>query len=357
MSIASPPSARRKRWLPKLALAFGSGLVFLLIAEVVLRLCGYGNLEIYQPDPKLYWRPKPNQDCFTKVGHQPVHVNSNGTRGPEFTAAKPASTFRILSLGDSRTFGWGLSDQETYSRQLQSLLQEWVQKQPSTSDEPTPNPSEEGSRHVEVINAGVNAWSFPQMLVFFRDEGLKWSPDLVVLADANLWTQFSEKNSDEFVKKFMSRVRLKNLLRRSAIYHFAIEVKLQAFYQRYRTKFIPVDPNQDPLFKEQQQNDPDAVFRSAIEDLCRTAGSNGITPVLLLLPTLDELSSTNESRVLAVKRAVSAKFGVPLVDLTPELAAGGKTLYLEADPVHLNAAGNEMAARRLFETITNLQTR
>jgi len=337
MTATVPEHARGKRWLKKLALAFGSFALCVVLFEVVLRLNGYGNLEIYEPDPKLYWRLKPNQDCYTKVGHQPVHINSHGTRGPEFAAVKPMNTLRILSLGDSRTFGWGLPDEDTYSRQLEGLLRQRI-----------------GSgKTVEVINAGVNAWSFPQMQVFFRDIALKWSPDLVVLAEANLWTQFSEKNSDEFVKKFMSRVRLKNLLRRCAIYHFAIEVKLQAFYQRYRTKFIPVDPQQDPFFKEQQQSDPDAVFRSAIEDLCRTAQSNGVKPVLLFLPTLDELSPTNRSRVLVVKQAVSAKLGVPLVDLTRDLAVSGKSLYLEADPVHLNAAGNAIVAERLFESLTN----
>jgi len=341
MNATVSERAHGRRWLKKLGLAFGSFLLCLVLFEVILRLNGYGNLEIYQPDPKLYWRLKPNQDCYTKVDHQPVHINSHGTRGPEFTAEKPANTIRILSLGDSRTFGWGLPDEKTYSRQLERLLQQNV-----------------GSgKTVEVINAGVNAWSFPQMQVFFRDFGLKWSPDFVILGEANLWTQFSEKNSDEFVKKFMSRVRLKNLLRRCAIYHFAIEVKLQAFYQRYRTKFIPVDPKQDQFFKEQQQSDPDAVFRTAIEQVCQTAQSNGVKPVLLFLPTLDELSSTNESRVFVVKRAVSHRLNVPLVDLTPELEKGGKTLYLEADPVHLNAVGNEIVARRLFESITNVTTK
>jgi len=346
--------------LKKLALAFGSFALCVGLFEVVLRLNGYGNLEIYEPDSKLYWRLKPNQDCYTKVGHQPVHINSLGTRGPEFKAQKPAKTLRILSLGDSRTFGWGLPDEDTYSRQLEGLLREQLagEHRTSNTERRTSNPnvadlSPRANQRIEVINAGVNAWSFPQMQVFFRDVALKWSPDFVILAEANLWTQFSERNSDEFVKKFMSRVRLKNLLRRCAIYHFAIEVKLQAFYQRYRTKFIPVDPKQDTFFKEQQQNDPDAVFRSAIEDLCRTAQSNGVQPVVLFLPTLDELSSTNQSRVLVVKQSVSAKLGVPLVDLTRDLAAGGKSLYLEADPVHLNAAGNSIVASRLFERVTN----
>jgi len=377
MNSSVPKRAQGKRWLLKLALACGSVLVFLVLTEVALRLCGYGNLEIYLPDPKLYWRLKQNQNCFTKVDHKPVHINSHGTRGADFSVEKPAGTLRILSLGDSRTFGWGLTDEQTYSRRLERLLQEWVERVHSTFDfqhrtsnaplTPTLSPSD-GERenhgqspaepqHVEVINAGVNAWSYPQMMVFYRDFAAAWKPDFVMLAEANLWTQFSEKNSEDFVKKFMSRVRLKNLLRRSAIYHFAIEVKLEAFYQRYRTRFIPIDPNQDTLFKAQQQSDPDAVFRSAIEDLCRTAISNQAEVLLLFLPTLDDLLSTNQSRVLRAKLAVNTNLGVPLVDLTRELSSGGKALYLEADPVHLNAQGNALVAERLFESLTNRITR
>jgi hypothetical protein len=179
----------------------------------------------------------------------------------------------------------------------------------------------------------------------------------VIIGEANLWTQFSESNSREFVSTFMTRVRLKNFLRRFALYHYVVEVKLQAFYGRHRTKFIPVDPHQDTLFKEQQQKDPEALFRSAIEGLCRVALTNHIQPVLLYLPVLTDLDNTNASSVLAVKRSLSQQLGVPLVDLTPDLQPLGKELYLEADPVHLNARGNELVARRLFELINRLSAR
>ena len=328
--------SRWKRLLQNLALALATFLLCVGAFEIILRLNGYGNLEIYQPDPKLYWKLKPNQDCFTKVDRKPVHINSRSTRGPEFQIAKPADTLRILSLGDSRTFGWGLAEAETYSGRLQRLLQEKIGP----------------GKRVEVINAGVNAWSYPQMLVFFRDTALKYEPDVVVLGDANLWTQFSERNSTEFVKQFMLRVRLKNLLRRFAIYHYVIEVKLRSFYERYRTRFIPVDPRQDPLFKDQQQKDPEALFRSAIDDFCRVAASNHVKSVLLYLPTVDDLNAA-DSPVLKVKREAHEKWNAPLVDITSQVQPEGKALYLESDPVHFNAVGNEIIARRLFETVTN----
>src|SRR5689334_22432987 len=152
------PKPRWKRLLQNLALSFAVFLLCLLMCEIALRFAGYGHLEIYEPDAKLYWKLKPNQDCFTKIDHKPVHVNAQGTRGPEFAQNTPANTIRILSLGDSRTFGWGLADEETYSRRLEKLLQQRFG---------------DGKR-VEVINAGVNAWSYPQIAVYLRDVGLRF---------------------------------------------------------------------------------------------------------------------------------------------------------------------------------------
>ena len=347
MSGSSNPTgsqpAKRPRWkrfLQNLGLSMATFLVCMAAFEGFLRLEGYGNLEIYQPDPKLYWKLKPDQDCYTKIDHKPVHINSHGTRGPEFQTEKPPSTLRIVSLGDSRTFGWGLSDAETYSQRLEKSLQ----------------PVLAGGRQVEVINAGVNAWSFPQMFVYFRETVVKYHPDIVIVGDANGWTQFSEKNSPEFVQQFMRRVRLKNFLRRFAIYHFVVEVELREFYDKNRTKFIPVDPNQDPLYKEQQQTNYNAVFRSAIEELCRLAQTNHIQPILLYLPTADSLATTNLNAVLKIKQDIHDQWNVPLVDITPDVKPGAKSLYLDADPVHFNPRGSEIIARRLFETVTNLMT-
>jgi hypothetical protein len=339
MSHPREPSTRWKRFLTNLGLSVATFALCFGLLELSLRLAGYGNLEIYEPHPLLYWRLKPNQECFTKVGRQPVRINSHGTRGPEFTIAKPAGTMRILSLGDSRTFGWGLAEQDTFSAKLVTHL----------------NSRPASTNRIELINAGVNAWSYAQMLVYLREYGIQYQPDLVILGEANLWTQFSEKNSPEFVEKFMGRVRLKNLLRRFATYHYFVEVKLKNFYEKHRTKFIPVDPGQDPLFKTQQQADPEAVFRASLRDLCTVAGRNGARPVLLFVPTLDDLTSTNPPLVLTLKRQVAAELGVPLVDTTPLLEGpAAKALYLEADPVHLNKQGNEKVAQALISALEPL---
>src|ERR1051325_2410317 len=120
------PRSRWKQLLQNLALSFAVFFLCLAAGEVARRLAGYGNLEIYEPDVRLYWKLKPNQDCFTKIDHKPVHVNAQGSRGPAFSPDKTTNTFRVLSLGDSRTFGWGLADDETYSRRLEQLLRQEI---------------------------------------------------------------------------------------------------------------------------------------------------------------------------------------------------------------------------------------
>jgi lysophospholipase L1-like esterase len=319
--------------LKNLALSCASFLIFLGLIEIALRIAGFGNLEVYQPDPLVYWKLKANQDCYTKVGRKPVHINSRGTRGPEFEIPKPPGIIRILCLGDSRTFGWGVREEDSYSGVLEKTL------------------SERTGKKVEVINAGVNAWSFPQMKVYFEKEALQFNPDFVVLAEANLWTQFSEKNSPEFVQQFMNRVRLKNFLRRFALYHYLIEIKLQKYYAVYRSKFIPVNPAEDALFKEQQQNDPDAVFRDAIGSICRTAQEKRVRPVLLGLPIAEPVAQKGYERIFRVKEEIAKKLDVPLLDLTTNLLAQGNALYLEADPVHFNEAGNKIIGEKLSALI------
>lgn len=339
-SSEQPRSSRLKNLAKNLAVFAVTFLLCLVAAEIVLRALGYGHVEIYEPDPLLYWRLKPNQDCFTKIDRKPVHINSHGTRGREFQVPKPPDTLRILMLGDSRTFGWGLTEAESYAGLVEAALQKALA----------------GRRRVEVINGGVNAWSYSQMLLFFRERALAWQPDIVVVGNANLWTQFSEKSSPEFIRQFMSRVRLKNFLRRFALYHFVVEVQLKEFYERTRTKFIPVDPQADPLFKEQQQADPDALFREAIGKLCELAKAKGVTPVMMHLPVLDELETGRAGRDFAVKQQITKQQGVVLVELMSDMKGRGKAIYLDADPVHHNVAGNEIISQRLLQTLIPLVT-
>ncbi len=86
----------------------------------------------------------------------PIRTNSLGLRSAEVTRAKPAGAFRILALGDSVTFGWGLRGEDAYPSQLASLLA-------------TLRPNQ----HFEVINAGVSGYGTWQQARWLEETGLE----------------------------------------------------------------------------------------------------------------------------------------------------------------------------------------
>jgi lysophospholipase L1-like esterase len=92
-------------------------------------------------------------------------TNSLGYRGPEFTPEKPADTYRILMLGDSITFGWGVEDNQTFSHLLAQQLNQ-----------------ESQGKKIEIINAGwYDGYAPDNYYVYLKTEGLKLNPDLVIL--------------------------------------------------------------------------------------------------------------------------------------------------------------------------------
>ena len=94
-----------------------------------------------------------------------IAVNSKGLRDREYAYAKPADTKRILCLGDSFTFGYGVAWDDTYASVLENML--------------------DGRRVAgvrwEVINAGVCGTGTAHQLAFLESEGLRYDPDVVVV--------------------------------------------------------------------------------------------------------------------------------------------------------------------------------
>ena len=106
-----------------------------------------------EPDPLLGYRHRPG----TRARYQGVEVaiNSRGLREREAT---PGLGKRILLLGGSVAFGWGVEAEQTWGRRLEEFLPE-----------------------VETINAGVGGYGTPQQLRYLREEGFALAPDAVFL--------------------------------------------------------------------------------------------------------------------------------------------------------------------------------
>ena len=177
---------RRRRWLFRLAAAGVPSILGLVLLAAILvwqeRLArdpatGWWKLQsppiyLFEPghevtgqvalyDARLGWRNIPKSS--TTTFGRPLTINSMGHRGPEYTLEKPADVSRILLLGDSYTWGYGVGDDEVFAALLRQKLQASVTKW-------------------QVLNSGVSGWGTDQELLYLDSEGFRFSPQLVVLA-------------------------------------------------------------------------------------------------------------------------------------------------------------------------------
>ena len=166
----------RRRFIRRAArlilFATAPAFALLLATEGVFRLAHLGQpalrsaplpeemAGVLQADRFLLWSLRPGIDTY--FGSMHLTVNRLGLRGSE-VLEKGADEFRILSLGESSTFGATVSDEETYSARLQEYLNAALP-----------------SRHFTVINAGVSAYSSVQSLKYLELRGGKLKPDLVL---------------------------------------------------------------------------------------------------------------------------------------------------------------------------------
>ena len=105
------------------------------------------------------WTLKPRLRDLPVFGGKRLSSNSRGVRGTaEHALDEHPGRTRIVALGDSFTFGEEVSDEETWASQLEGLAP--------------------GS---EVLNLGVHGYGHDQMLLYLREEGLGYRPDVVLL--------------------------------------------------------------------------------------------------------------------------------------------------------------------------------
>jgi lysophospholipase L1-like esterase len=103
-------------------------------------------------------------DLDVSIGSFSLRTNSLRCRGPKITEAKPDDVFRVVVLGDSVAFGWGVDDEVTFLRRLE---REW---------------NAAGHRQrLEVINTAHPKYDSNQEAAMLRQLGLKLQPDLVLL--------------------------------------------------------------------------------------------------------------------------------------------------------------------------------
>ena len=174
----------RRAWLPHLVLASLGLALALVVGEVAARLLPplahrvatlraasepRGEVHprgLYRVQGESHWTLTPGfAGRFVRPAFDvEVRANRLGLRDRE-PGPKTPGTFRILGLGDSFAFGWGVPAEACFLERLEALL----------------DASRPGVAH-EVLNAGIPGYGTYEARQMLQSVGPAWEPDLVVLA-------------------------------------------------------------------------------------------------------------------------------------------------------------------------------
>lgn len=178
------------RWRYEGILFGFSSVIALGAAEAVIRLNDPLGISYYEEegrytrekvaDPELLFRHPPSR----KTHYQGVEVSFNelGLRD-EPIGVKQSNEYRILVLGDSVAFGWGVEQDATFCARVQKILNAQL------------------GRPVRVINTGVGGYSSVQELLFFKGKGVTFQSDTVVLV-------YTENDTEPYGRQLSDPLRV-----------------------------------------------------------------------------------------------------------------------------------------------------
>lgn len=349
---------RRLRQRFKLVLSLCLFGLFLVLGEVGLRLFApetnlYTGAGLYQKDPDCGYVLRPG------ARGKGVIINSHGLRDVERGYAKPDGVKRVLVLGDSFTFA-----AVDPAANFVSVLGEQL------------------GPGVDVINSGVPGWSTAQQLAWLKKEGLRYDPDVIVIAffvgndvfenagfekRAVVRNEFAGGDSDRKpwsrVLRTLNRSHLYRALRRlpkDVSDRVRGETRLQRSYYKLERHRVEVCAKAGFVI------DLEPGWRATYEKLAGICQLAGARPVLLLLIP-DEIQVDAALRHAVLERfalcpddyefdlpqrrlrALAEELEFATIDPLEELGrrtAAGERFYLPFDS-HWNEAGNRFAGEAL----------
>lgn len=326
---------------------------FVAIVEVGVRLIGVDDYfqnrffvlnraldypDVFKKDQQLFWRFRTDRTVTSRFfENRSYRINSHGLRGNDISDVKTKK--RILTLGNSCTFGWAITDDQTYAHQLEIMLD---------SD-------------YEVINAGIPGYSSLQGLRFFEQDLLELQPDIVTIMFAwnDHWVaadRIADKDQ-KFPPQFLldcqnqlSRLQSYRLLKKLLLSQ--LEVHPDSTWDRSSI-----------VYRVSHQD-----FARNLMDICKLCTDRGITPILLTspAPSLDRYGQDRDwapavryhQNYCWETRQVATAFDVDIVDAEKELNShDGMYDDIRHDFIHFNAAGHRIIAGLLADKVRELEAR
>lgn len=365
----SKPKRNKKRSFRrvglKLCLLAGSLAFALLVAELALRFVfpqaatGF-SARLFTTGEKglTFLKPGAAGTHLTREFEVSIRANGRGYRDREWSESDGRDGFRVLFLGDSFVFGWGVERDQSFVSLLQRDT-DWA-----------------------IHNAGIPGDGFPQYQTRAELHVPELRPDVVVLCVyVNDFTQLLHPTPTEGKtagKEEPLLFRLKKAVASMHVYRLAYRFGRQnALLSRLVGGAYHDQLTRDIFREEFRLYDKEAgllddLWPKAREHLARirtVCDRSGARLIMLGLPPSYLVDGSRRERLLALTgiggetldfQAVTRRLrdfcreaNVAFVDPADALAAAiakGKRIYFPID-MHVNAAGHELLAGRLKKAI------
>jgi lysophospholipase L1-like esterase len=355
----------RDFWLNAVLVAVSAFTGFLLVELLIALLSPQPVTHAAAPDiffirydGRLGWANKEGASGRYKpapgIPATTVRINGQGLRGGPVPVDKKPGIRRILMLGDSNTFGYGVEEEERFSDLLEGRL----------------------PRNHEVLNLGVFGYGTDQEALLFEQEGLGYQPDIVVLgfSAGDLSINMNSINAGypkPFFRKEGDGLTLHNTpVPRSSPYMRSrsrvspVKSRLYRHSHLYRlilTRFALFNKymfNSVPEMSGEEGMDTTVAIIKRLDALCRKNGCR-LAVLLISHETWVAAESRRGARVgyYPALSQILPRLGIPVIDPSGVFAhryGQGEKLFLPNDPVHLNARGNGLAAEALHNGLIRL---
>ena len=303
--------------------------------------------------PILGWFNQPSKRALLVDGESwktEINTNSKGMRGlREYSIQKPAHVTRVVVLGDSFVFGWGVKDNETFSAQL-----------------------EQSDPNLEVLNFGVAGYGLDQILLSYREMAHEYHPDVVVIAiyPEDFWRATRSFRDTGHAKPYYT-LSGKNLLLHNVPVPQPFELKYNQFPDLIESSQIEDFFERSVLFrlfrrailrmgKDFGWIDPDStdewiLGRQLLKALLSDIQADGARPVLVITPPDRWFQSSQQDSIKRSLLRFAEREQIPMIDLTPIflklIQESNLTDYYIKDDWHWTPKGHQLVASILKDFI------
>jgi hypothetical protein len=318
-------------------------------------------LPMCRPDPRTIWRYLPDVRLTYRAPEFEMHIRTDDAglrQGPIAPAEEDVAT--VLFIGDSFTFGWGVTEEQRYSEVLGRLL---ATRRPGT--------------RLRIVNAGHWMYASDQQLVLMKELVERYRPAVVV--QGVYWMHIRTLFNHRLVRaadgtlqavedpkiKVSDRGVLK--LRSDWLEHPPLGSRFVALVARALLNRDVIERASEWVDYFRPGRTPDDALWTLTDDLVgetiRTLQARGIAYVPFLIPSIVEVTGSNWTAVgwrretpptdididLPARRmaAIFARHGVQLIlPAVPMRARVTEGLYYPQDG-HWTAQGHAVVAQIL----------